>query len=283
MAAANAPVQVAHGYALSGREARSFAEEILAMPDASLAALPGLATRRAPTLRSSALVLDRVLKHLSPERVVFSALGVREGWLYRQLPEAERYADPLLEGAQALGSPTARVPGFAAALAHWTDGLFPAETPSERRLRLAACALSDIAWRDHGELRAQESFRRVLQFPFIGLDHPERAFLAATLHSRYVGSADDPLVAPALALMSRNVRRRALILGRVMLLGYRFSGSVPGILASAHLRIENGAARLLLAEGARVPDSEVVQDRLNLVAAALGLARAEIGGIEAVA
>jgi exopolyphosphatase/guanosine-5'-triphosphate,3'-diphosphate pyrophosphatase len=61
-----------------------------------------------------------------------------------------------------------------------------------------------------------------------------------------------------------------------MLLGYRVSGGVAPILASARLRIDADVVRLEVGEGARVPDSEVVRDRLSLVAAALGIARTEI-------
>jgi exopolyphosphatase/guanosine-5'-triphosphate,3'-diphosphate pyrophosphatase len=143
-------------------------------------------------------------------------------------------------------------------------------------LRLAACALSDMAWRDHPDVRAAESFHRLVQFPFIGLDHTERVFLAAAIHSRYAGGADDPTFGPAIGLLSRNLRRRALILGRVMLLGYRISGGVPAILEAARLRIETDMVRLEVSAGARVPDSEVVRDRLTLVAAALGIARTDI-------
>jgi len=56
-----------------------------------------------------------------------------------------------------------------------------------------------------------------------------------------------------------------------LLLGYRISGSVPDILESARLSIEPGAVKLEVSVGARVPDSEVVLDRLNLLAAALGV------------
>ena len=132
-----------------------------------------------------------MLKKLKPERVVFSVLGLREGWLYAQLDPEERYRDPLLEGAQAIGLPSARVPEFSAALARWTDELFPGETQGDRRLRLAACALTDIAWRDHEKVRAIESFRRLLQFPFIGITHPERAFLAVAIMARYGGNVDE--------------------------------------------------------------------------------------------
>ena len=155
--------------------------------EAKLATLPGVPARRVQTLPAAALVLDRVLKRLAPERVVFSALGLREGWLYAQLATEEQYLDPLVEGAQAFGIPHARVAALAPALVRWTDTLFPDETPQDRRLRVAACAVSDISWRDHASVQAPESFRRLVQFPLIGLDHAERVFLAAAIHARYAG------------------------------------------------------------------------------------------------
>jgi exopolyphosphatase / guanosine-5'-triphosphate,3'-diphosphate pyrophosphatase len=271
-----APVRVAHGYTLDAGEARTFARTVWRMPEAKLAALPGVPARRVPTLPAAALVLDRVLKRLAPERVAFSALGVREGWLYAQLATDEQNLDPLVEGAQSFGIPHARVPAFAPALVCWTDALFPDETPRERRLRVAACALSDIGWRDHASVKAAESFRRLIQFPLVALDHAERVFLAAVIHARYAGRANDPALAPAIDVLPPSARRRALILGRVLLLGYRVSGGVPEILASAHLQIGADVVRLAISKVARVPDSEVVGDRLGLVASAVGVRRTEI-------
>jgi exopolyphosphatase/guanosine-5'-triphosphate,3'-diphosphate pyrophosphatase len=276
LAARAAPVQVVHGYTVPADEARAFAKSIWKLPPAKIAVLPGLRPRRAATLTAAALVLDRVLRRLRPERVVFSMLGVREGWLYAQLTTAERYLDPLVEGAQAFGLPFARVPAFAAALTQWTAALFPGETAAEQRLRVAACALSDYAWRDDADVRAAESYRRLLQFPLIGLDHAERVFLAATIHARYGGAADDPALAPAIGLLQPVLRRRALILGRTLLLGYRVSGSVPEILASARLQIDDRNVRLYVRPTARVPESEVVTDRLRLLASAVGARRIEI-------
>ena len=102
------------------------------------------------TLPAAALVMDRVIKRLAPERVVFSALGVREGWLYAQLPEAERYLDPLHRGRADLRRrrmPACRSSGRRWPV--WTEHLFAGESAADKRLRVAACALSDIAWRDH--------------------------------------------------------------------------------------------------------------------------------------
>ena len=276
LAARAAPVQVVHGYTVPADEARAFAKSILKLPPARIAALPGLPTRRAASLPAAALVLDRVLKRMRPERVVFSMLGVREGWLYAQLTAAERYLDPLVEGAQAFGLPFARVPAFAAALAEWTAPLFPGETAAERRLRVAACALSDYAWRDEAGLRAAESYRRLLRIPLIGVDHAERVFLAATIHARYGGGGADPALLPAIGLLPPALRRRAQVLGRIFLLGYRLSGSVPEILASAHLQIDDRKVRLHVRPTARVPESEVVADRLRLLANAAGVRRTEI-------
>jgi exopolyphosphatase/guanosine-5'-triphosphate,3'-diphosphate pyrophosphatase len=276
LCAANAPVRVIHGYAVRADTIRAFAKKLWHTAPDKLAAMPGVATRRAPTLPAAAIVLDRVIKHLGPERVVFSALGLREGWLYAQLPEAERYLDPLVEGAQLFGLPLARVPAFAAALGRWTDNLFPGEVAADRRLRLAVCAVSDLAWRDHPDVRAEESFRRLLQFPFIGIDHAERVFMALAIHARYAGGPEARWLEPAVSMLSSSLRRRAMILGRTLLLGYRFSGGVPEILAEARLHIDADIVRLEVGSAGRVPDSEVVGDRLRLLASAIGVRRTEI-------
>ena len=241
-----------------------------------MAVTPGVAERRARTLPAAALLMDRILKRLSPERLVFSALGLREGLLYSQLTKNEQYLDPLVEGAQLFGLPLARVPSFAPGLVSWTANIVSNEVPTQTRLRVAVCALSDIAWRDPPDLRAEESFRRLLQFPFIGVSHPERAFIAAAIHARYAGRPDAPWLWPAVRLLSPEERRRAQILGRAILLAYRFSGGVPAVLASARLLIKPDLVRLEVAAAARAPDSEVVSQRLKLLAEAVGVRRSEV-------
>jgi exopolyphosphatase / guanosine-5'-triphosphate,3'-diphosphate pyrophosphatase len=281
MEAVAAPVKVVHGYTLSAGEARDFARAVSRLSSTKLAATPGVTERRARTLPAAALTLDRVLKHLKPDRVLFSALGLREGFLYSHLSQEEQYLDPLVEGAQLIGLPLARVPEFASELVPWTESLFFGETAAEKRLRLAVCALSDIAWRDAPDLRAEESFRRLLEFPFIGVTHPERVFIATAIHARYVGRPDAPWLSPAIKLLTPSERRRAQILGRAILLAYRFSGGVPAVLESARLRIDPDCIRLEVASAARAPDSEVVSERLKLLASAIGVKRSEVVDIDA--
>jgi exopolyphosphatase/guanosine-5'-triphosphate,3'-diphosphate pyrophosphatase len=276
LAMTRAPISVVHGHDAAAGEIRALAKKISRMPPAAIAALPDVPSRRVDTLPCAALVLHRVLRKLEPERVVFSVCGLREGWLYAQLDREEQYRDPLLEGAQSIGLPTARVPEFSAALARWTDDLFPGETQSDRRLRLAVCALTDIAWRDHEKVRATESFRRLLQFPFIGIAPHERAFLAVAIMARYGGSVDDTVRATTKDLLGPSQLRRAEILGRVLLLGHRFSASVPEILDQVRLRIGPNAVRLEVLSSERVPDSDAVQLRLRQLARVSGVEGAEI-------
>jgi exopolyphosphatase/guanosine-5'-triphosphate,3'-diphosphate pyrophosphatase len=276
IAASKAPISVVHGYEVAAGELQAFAKRVSRMGPEEAAGLPDVPARRAGTLPAAALVMHRVLKQLQPERVVFSMLGLREGWLYGQLDEEERCRDPLLEGAQAIGLPSARVPEFSAALARWTDELFPGETEGDRRLRLAVCALTDLAWRDHEKVRAQESFQRLLQFPFIGISHPERAFLAVAVMARYGGGVDDGVRAVTKDLLGPSQLRRAEILGRVLLLGHRFSASVPEILEQVRIRIGTNAVRLEVLNAEHVPDSDAVQTRLRQLARVAGVEGVEI-------
>ena len=271
-----APVQVVHGYTLETATARDFAKRLLRLAPEKLAAMPGVAERGARTLPAAAMMLDRLLKRVAPDRVIFSALGLREGYIYSQLSEADRYLDPLVEGAQLVGLPLARVPEFLEALLPWTAQLFPVEPPSETRLRVAVCALSDMAWRDHPDLRAEESFRRLLQFPFVGLDHSERVFIATAMQARYADGLDAPYLSPAVGLISPSARRRAQILGRAILLAYRISGGAPAVLEASRLHAESTRVRLEVGKAARAPDSEVVGERLKLLAKALGVNQFEI-------
>ncbi|MGQ7847101.1 Ppx/GppA phosphatase family protein [Granulosicoccus sp. 3-233] len=272
----NRPISVVHGYELPASEVRSLANRIAKMTPEQVAELPDAPGRRINTLPASALVMSRVLRKLAPDRVAFSAYGLREGWLYQQLDQQEQYRDPLIEGAMAIGIPVARVPAFSEALGEWTDNLFPGETQSDKRLRLAVCALTDIAWREHEKIRATDSFLRLLQFPFIGLSHPERAFISVAILARYGGKVDDMVKNAVSDLLSVSELRRAEILGRTLLLGHRFSASVPEILRHARIRIDADAVRLEILDDRSIPDSDAVQSRLKQLAKATGLDGAEI-------
>ena len=277
MAAAGVPVRVVHGYALDAEAAR-------ALRQAAVEPVAGRA--RGAAGRAVAPARDACRRRRSCSTACSSGSRPSASCSRRSAcaragctpscAEAERYLDPLVEGAQIVGMAGARVPAFGAALAQWTDGFFPGETPADRRLRIAACALTDIAWRSHVDVQAEETFHRLLQFPFIGIDHLERVWLAAVVHARYGGGSVDPATAAALALLSSAQRRRARILGRALRLGHRLSGCVGEILEATALQIEAGRVRLEIRSTAGIPDSDTLRSRLQDLAKALRVAKAEI-------
>jgi exopolyphosphatase/guanosine-5'-triphosphate,3'-diphosphate pyrophosphatase len=121
-----------------------------------------------------------------------------------------------------------------------------------------------------------ESFQRLLQFPFIGISHAERAFLAVAIMARYGGKVDDAVLATTRDLLSPSQLRRAEILGRALLLGHRFSASVPEILRHGRLRIDADAVRLEILDPESVPDSDAVLTRLQQLAKATGVEQSEV-------
>lgn len=260
------PVPVVHGLCLEPDVLRDLAKRLWRMDEKEIANVKGVPGRRIPVLPAAALVMDRVLKHLKPGRVHFSALGVREGWLFDQLSEDARRADPLLTGCRLLAVEHARVPRFAEALERWTDNLFIGESGDQRRLRHAAIALSDIAWRERSDVQASHAFERILRFPFLGVTARERMFLAAVVRARYGKPGDKDM----LSLLDDEEIARAHVLGAALVLGYRFSGSVNEILDRAKIELDAKQVTLAVDRRANVPDGDAVQTRLSELAKALG-------------
>jgi exopolyphosphatase/guanosine-5'-triphosphate,3'-diphosphate pyrophosphatase len=101
-------------------------------------------------------------------------------------------------------------------------------------------------------------------------------FLATAIFSRYGGDENEPEIQPVLQLLAPADRQRAVLLGRALQLGYRFSGSVPELLAHARLEIAGNTLQLVVATLEDVPETEPVRTRLKRVAKALGVRRSEI-------
>src|SRR5262249_22209678 len=168
----------------------------------SLSSIAGLSKRRLETLPFAALTLERVLRLAKPDRVVFSAFGLREGHLFAALPAAERAKDPLISACAEFAEAEARFGDFGRLLQDWIDPLFPGEDAEPRRLRLAACTLSDIGWRDHPDYRAEQAFTRILRLPIAGINHKGRVAIALAVFVRYGGEADMTAMHSALAMLS---------------------------------------------------------------------------------
>lgn len=266
------PLQIIHGYELSPEEAMAVGAQMSETQDP--VAIEGMPRKRAETAPAAGLVLAQAVRVLAPSRVIFSATGVREGRIFARLKRQDREQDPLLVAADELGRLANRSRAVGPAMIAWTETLFGRhETAERRRLRTSACLVSDTAWRDHPESRAREAFQRLVQYPFLGIDHAERAALAYTVYTRYAGAVHrDQDIAGTLELMRPEVRHLAEAIGHALELGYRLSGGAPEIIERCRLEVDGDTLRLIAPHDTVIANDEAVSVRLRAVAVGVGCA-----------
>lgn len=263
------PLHIIHHYTMEGAQAAEFAGRLARAGRGVLDKLAGGAARRRETIQHAALVLERLLLIAQPGRVVFSAYGLREGYIFGLLDETERARDPLLAACGDLATRMGRAEGCEL-LISWTDALFPGEDANRRRLREAACLLSEIAWAEHPDYRAEHAFMRVLRFPFPGIDHPERAFLAMAMHARYAGDVNGVRLDSVRVMLSPQQAERALALGLALRLAHTLSGGAPRLLARATLTCDDEELVLALPDDLALLSGDVVERRMKALAQAFG-------------
>ena len=273
LARSNYPLSMVHHYTIEAEAARELAGVIAGASRRALERMPGVPRRRVDDLPFAAVVLRRVLRQSGARRVVFSANGLREGW-YMSLLDAEvRGEDPLLAAGHDYARRFSRDVDLPPALIGWTDPLFPKEPQASRRLREAACWMSDIGSRDHPEYRAEQAFYRIFRQPGVGLDHSARAFLGLALALRYEAEPEARFLAPTRLLLSPAEQYRAEVLGHALRLAYTLSAGTPDLLAGTKL-VVGRTLTLRLREGSGVFEGESITRRLERLAEVLRL-RAE--------
>ena len=271
MAQTGYPLNMVHHYTIGREEARDLAGVIAAAGRRALERLPDISRRRVEDLPYAAVALRRLLRATGARRVVFSANGLREGWFMHRMPLALRECDPLIAAGQDYARRFSRDPDLPPALFAWTEPLFAQESADARRLREAACWMSDIGSRDHPEFRAEQSFLRVLRQPGIGLDHHARAFLALATAMRYEANSDADFLRPARLLLDMASAQRAEILGVALRLAYTLSAGTPDLLAGTALILRGSQLVLRLEEDTGVFAGESVLRRLDRLAQQLAL------------
>lgn len=269
MAHVNYPLRVIHHYTLSRAKAEDFLDLIAGLSRESLERIGRVPRKRLEVLPIAALVLHRVLERAKPSRLVFSALGLREGCLFDRLTASQRRRDPLLVACEEIAGGSARFAVDGHALHAWMAPLFRKSAPDLDRLRLAACLLADIAWNEHPDYRAEIAFLRVLRMPTVGIDHPGRAFLALAVYTRYAGTAEGDVTGPAWMLLDEDRVREAYRLGLALRLAFTLSGGTPEVLRKAHIERGDGALRLRIENRLSSMAGEAVERRFQALADAL--------------
>jgi exopolyphosphatase/guanosine-5'-triphosphate,3'-diphosphate pyrophosphatase len=87
-------------------------------------------------------------------------------------------------------------------------------------------------------------FEQVLRVPISGMNHAERAFLAAALFARHTASASPPDGALISRILSDDRQQRARALGAAIRLGCDLSGRSAKLLARSRLEMQGAAIRL---------------------------------------
>ena len=270
------PLRVMHGYRLPASSVIAFCETIRkAKKLLDLKGMSEVSKARREVLPYGALALERVLRRMRAKDVVFSVYGIREGLVYSLLSPAEQRKDPLVAFAEDYARLNSRSPAHAAELCRWTDAIFvtdgPKESDEERRLRHAACLLSDIGWRAHPDFRGEQSLNVIAHAALGGIEHNGRIFLALTVYYRHVGPDEegeqrDEFSSRLKAIISKRMLRRARILGAAIRAAHMLSIGRPGIIDDAPLSYEGNRLVLTLPDAHRALDGERLQRRFNVLA-----------------
>jgi exopolyphosphatase/guanosine-5'-triphosphate,3'-diphosphate pyrophosphatase len=259
------PLKVMHGYSIPAADALDFAQRLRRLAAANmLADIEAVADARRPLLTYAALVLEYIIRVARPKTIVFSTFGVREGLLYEMLPQGERAKDGFICAAQTLNGLLSRSARHAEELVAWTDRLARViklrETEEDRRLRHAACLLSDIGWRVHPDHRGEETLSLITNGNFGSISHQGRAFVALSVFYRYAGLSEqnEP---PELVqeLVTTAMDERARLLGAAFRVAHLISAARPGVLPATHFR--SGSRKLMLVFEHRMVD--LVADRVG--------------------
>jgi exopolyphosphatase/guanosine-5'-triphosphate,3'-diphosphate pyrophosphatase len=259
------PLRVMHGYELPAADALDFARRLRRLAAANmLADIEVVADARRPLLTYAALVLEYIIRVGRPKTIVFSTFGVREGLLYEMLPQGERAKDGFICAAQTLNGLLSRSARHAEELVEWTDRLVRVvklrETPEDRRLRHAACLLSDIGWRVHPDHRGEETLSLITNGNFGSISHQGRAFVALSVFYRYAGLSEENEPPTRIReLVPQAMDDRARLLGAAFRVAHLISAARTGVLPATHFRTRG--RKLMLVFEHRMVD--LVADRVG--------------------
>jgi exopolyphosphatase/guanosine-5'-triphosphate,3'-diphosphate pyrophosphatase len=264
------PLHVLHHYVIPASRALKLCKVVSGLGRKSLEKMMSVPRRRAEALPYGAVVMERLIEVAGLKEVVISAYGLREGIFFRQLAPEERAKDPLLEYASDLNLRASRAPGHTHEIFQWMSPLFSGESKAERRVREAACLMSDIGWRRHPDDRAIGAFTRILRGAFAGADHRERVSIATAVFHRYTGEDDFPEDINVTGLLGEDGATMALRVGLAARLAFSLTSSIEGELPHMPLKLTSETVTLQIPPKRKALMGEIVAKRLDQLAEAFG-------------
>jgi exopolyphosphatase/guanosine-5'-triphosphate,3'-diphosphate pyrophosphatase len=266
------PLDDPHGFELDAETAIALAGTLVRRRSKVPLQVPGLSASRLASLTDASALIAVLADRIRPSSLVFSSWGLREGVLYHSLAPADRRLDPALAGiaqfAQGLGIEAS----LAAMLADWCAPIIPPialqGADDRENLRLAATMLSLAASRIEPNLRVEHATDWALRKRWIGIDHEERAMLAAALLTncaRPVAAMGLGRLAPAESL------QQAAIWGQAIRLGRRLSGGLAAALSVSWLSVTGDRLQLAVRQPYAALFTDSIEKDLRALARMLGL------------
>jgi exopolyphosphatase/guanosine-5'-triphosphate,3'-diphosphate pyrophosphatase len=259
------PLHIIQSYKVPRHDAEQFFQLVGRLSRKSLEKMSAVSKKRIEAVPLAAFVLSRLVNVIEPNRLIFSAFGLREGLTFDLLPDAERRQDPLIAGCRAIAEASPRFGITGDELFEWTSPLYPVEDPRHRVLRLAVSLISDTAWSEHPDYRADEAFQRGLRMPLAGIEHGERVFIATALHARYGGPADSDIKTQTKRLIGEDDHAAARAIGLVLRLGYTLSAGAPNVLPHTRFVLRDQEIVLTVPDDEPLWAGETVQRRLDAI------------------
>ena len=273
------PLHVMHGYTMPTEEAIDFCEEIRKAK--KLSAMPGIeeiSRPRREVLPYGALVLERLLEAAaSRARSTSPCSASARAWstaCCRRPSAARTRCSPSAPTTRACApgppsTPSSCAPGRTPC----SSRRAPRRREEERRLRHAACLLSDISWRAHPDYRGEQSLILIAHAALGGIDHPGRVFLALAIYFRHIGiggdaedEGKDKLSERLKAIVSKKLYRRARIIGAAIRAAHMLSIGRPGIIDETPLAYERNKLVLTVPKAYAALDGERLRRRFAALA-----------------
>ncbi|MDN3644684.1 Ppx/GppA family phosphatase [Pontixanthobacter aestiaquae] len=277
----NYPLTDPHGFEMPLQDAQALAAKIADMEPEALNTSPRISTMRSQSLPNAGVLLSTLLERFTPEKIIFSSWGLREGVLFDELEEYARKQDPLLAGVGEFANLRGCPPALATQVAGWTVRAVPEMSQGSERLRLSATMLALASMQIEPNLRREIAMDWALHKRWIALDACGRAMMAAAV-SANGNNCDMPDSVAELASPAQI--EEAISWGLAIRLCRRLGGRSDRTFNVSDLRVESDDLVLSIEHSHRafygIPnekDMDLLADRLGLNPVMRVLGEVEMG------
>ena len=264
------PLKIIQGYKVKSKKIKKTLEFIQDSSFITKYDEINISADRLELLPLSARLLEIIIDELQIKTLTFSSFGVREGFLYHNLSDAEKKKDPLIEAAKFFEKKETRFPNMSKHTFKWISPLYENLPRKTKRVILAATKLHDIAWIAHPDYKMEMCLELVTRSNISGLSHKERVFLAMILLFRHKAKPEKVFNSKLFKIVSKKKRKIALVIGKGLKLASTFFGE-KSLFDKIDFRLKAHEVELCFQSKIDFVNGEVVERRIQELNKALKL------------